>query len=188
MCYLPIFHYQNEHFDMPFHPTGVVVEIVGTIMSDRGRSCEHHACCGDVLVEDVVVRLRKVQITTDGKEETAIAAIWVTNSCDRCRVGFLPRHMVAHAAVYDGALAQVTAVLSGDREKWNTKERNKYHKMRGCCRPTIISMHGSNGEIGNDASDAGDCSNDDDAITDEEEEEQRLQTQPLTPMKRVHTD
>jgi hypothetical protein len=26
---------------------------------------------------------------------------------DCCRVGFLPRHMVKHAARYDGSLAQV---------------------------------------------------------------------------------
>ncbi len=26
----------------PFHPSGVVVEIVGTEMGDRGRSCEEH--------------------------------------------------------------------------------------------------------------------------------------------------
>ena len=52
-----------------------------------------------------MVRLRKVQLIVDGKEETAIAAIWVTDGMDRCRVGFLQRHMVKHAARYDGALA-----------------------------------------------------------------------------------
>ena len=35
------------------HPPGVVVEIVGTLMSDRGRSCEEHAVCGSVLEEDM---------------------------------------------------------------------------------------------------------------------------------------
>ena len=161
---------------MPFHPTGVVVEIVGTIMSDRGRSCEHHACCGEILEEDVVVRLRKVQVDVDGKEETAIAAIWVTDGVDRCRVGFLPRHMVAHAAIYDGALAQVTSVLSGDKGTCNTEERNKYHKMRGCCLATIISMHGSK---------EGDRVDDDDDDQTSDEEDERLLTQPLTPMKRL---
>ena len=42
----------------PFHPTGVVMEIVGTERSDQGRSCEEHLFnCGEVLAEDVVVRL-----------------------------------------------------------------------------------------------------------------------------------
>ena len=35
-----------------------VVEIVGTERSDQGRSCEEHLFnCGEVLAEDVVVRL-----------------------------------------------------------------------------------------------------------------------------------
>ena len=75
------------------HPPGVVVEIVGTLMGDRGRSCEEHAVCGSVLEEDMVVRLRKVQVLVDGCEETAIACIWVTDGVDRCRVGFLMRHI-----------------------------------------------------------------------------------------------
>ena len=92
---------------VPIHPSGIVVEIVGTEMSCQGRSCEEHENCGEVLKEDVVVRLRKIQLMVEGKEETAIAAIWVTDGIDRCRVGFVPRHMVRHAARYDGALAQV---------------------------------------------------------------------------------
>ena len=65
------------------HPPGIVVEIVGTLMGDRGRSCEEHAVCGSVLEEDMVVRLRKVQVLVDGCEETAIACIWVTDGVDR---------------------------------------------------------------------------------------------------------
>ena len=43
------------------HPSGVVVEIVGTSMHDCGRSCKEHDVCGSVLTEDSVVRLRKTQ-------------------------------------------------------------------------------------------------------------------------------
>jgi hypothetical protein len=82
--------------------------------------------------------------------------------------------MVAHATIYDGALAQVTSILSGDKGICNTEERSKYHKMRGCCLATIISMHGSN---------EGDNVDDDDTTSDEEDE--RLLTQPLTPRKRA---
>ena len=43
-----------------------LVEIVGSQMSCRGRSCDEHKLCGDeVLKEDVVVRLRKVQLVVD---------------------------------------------------------------------------------------------------------------------------
>ena len=103
-------------FGEPIHPSGIVIDIVGTEMSCQGRSCDEHMICGKVLEADVVVRLRKIQLMVEGKEETAITAIWVTDGIDRCRVGFVPRHMVRHAARYDGALAQITRVFSSDPE------------------------------------------------------------------------
>ena len=120
-------------------PPGIVVEIVGTLMGDRGRSCEEHTVCGSVLEEDMVVRLQKVQVLADGQEETAIACYWVTDGIDCCRVGFLMRHMVAHAARYDGAPAQVTKVFSGNEEECSREERRMYHAKRGYCHATIIS-------------------------------------------------
>jgi hypothetical protein len=50
-----------------FHPTGVVMKIVGTEVDDRGRSCDEHSNCGEVRAEDVVVCLRKVQIQVEGR-------------------------------------------------------------------------------------------------------------------------
>jgi hypothetical protein len=124
---------------MATHPPGIVVEIVETEMGDQGRSCEEHAVCDSVLEEDVVVRLRKVQVLVEGHEETAIACIWVTDGIDHCGIGFLMRHMVAHAERYDGALAQVTRVLSGDEAVCSREERRMFHAKRGCCQATIIS-------------------------------------------------
>ncbi len=72
---------------MPFHPTGITVEIVGTESNTQGRSCEEHDICGSVMAEDVVVRFRKVQILVNGKEESSIAAYHVSDGIDRCRVG-----------------------------------------------------------------------------------------------------
>jgi hypothetical protein len=126
--------------DRPFHPTGVVVEIVGTERSDQGRSCkEHIANCGKVMANDVVVRLQKVQIMVEGREETAIAAIWINDGINRCHVGFLPRHMVAHAARYDGAVAQVTCVFCNDQTFCDSVERRMFHRYDGCCLAAIIA-------------------------------------------------
>ncbi len=124
---------------MATHPPVIVVEIVGTLMGDRGRSCEEHAVCGSVLEEDMVVRLRKVQVFVDGHKETVIACYWVTDGIDRCRVGFLMRHMVAHAAQYDLALALVTRVFSGNEEECSREEQWLHHAKRECCQATIIS-------------------------------------------------
>ncbi len=63
-----------ENAPGPFHPTSVVVEIIGLDVGDRGRSCKEHSKCGEVMAEDMVVCLRKVQIQVEGREETAIAA------------------------------------------------------------------------------------------------------------------
>ena len=62
----------------------------------------------------------------DGVEETAISCYWVvTDGIDRCRVGFLKRHMVKHARRFDGALVQVTRVLSDDPHVCDAAERKK---------------------------------------------------------------
>jgi hypothetical protein len=130
----------EENVPGPFHPSGLVVEIVGTEMGDRGCSCEEHPNnCGEVLANNVVVRLRKVQIVVDGRKETATAAYWVSDGIDRCCVGFLPRHMVKHAVRYNGALAQVTPVFSDDPMCSDTAEHCMFHKNKGCCLATIIA-------------------------------------------------
>jgi hypothetical protein len=49
-----------------YHPSGVRVDIVGIQESNRGRSCEVHTCCGQIVALDTVLRLRKVQ-TRNGK-------------------------------------------------------------------------------------------------------------------------
>ena len=67
----------------PFHPTGIIIEIVGLNAADRGRSCEEHTVCGaEALKIDSVVRFRAEQIVMNGKEETALAVFWVTDGVD----------------------------------------------------------------------------------------------------------
>ncbi len=124
----------------PFHPFRVVVEIDGTEMGDWGRSCEEHPNnCSEVLADDVVVCLRKVQIVVDCCEEMAIVAYWVSDGIDCCRVGFLSRHMVKHAVRYNGALAQVTHAFSNNPMCSDTAEHRMFHKNKGCCLVAIIA-------------------------------------------------
>jgi len=101
---------QDQH--PPMHPSGVVLDIVGTNRGDRGRSCEEHldACGTAVLIDDAVVRIRKEQILVEDfkagkgkmKEETALTVNWVSDGIDRCRVGFLTRAYIPHAKLWDG--------------------------------------------------------------------------------------
>jgi hypothetical protein len=124
---------------MAHHPSGITFEIVGIERGDRGCSCEEHDVCGTVVEEDTLLRLRKEQILVDGQEETAISCYWVTDGIDRCRVGFLKRHMVKHVRRFDGALVQVTKVLSADPRVSDTAERKMHHQNHGCALGAIVS-------------------------------------------------
>ena len=120
---------------MPYHPSGILVDIVGINASDKGRSCEEHANCGSVLKIDTLVRFRLVQISCNGQEETALAVYWVTDGIDRCRVGFLPRHLLKHQAAYNGKLAQVVEFVA---ESNSPADRAKSHRCYGLCRAVLV--------------------------------------------------
>jgi hypothetical protein len=113
---------------MAHHPAGNSVELLGIDASDQGRSCEEHEACGEVVHLDVIVRLRRVQVVVNDVEETAIAAYWVTDGIDRCRVGFLPKYTVKHWKQYDGKLAQVVEMY---RDSESPSKRNKTHRRNG---------------------------------------------------------
>jgi hypothetical protein len=111
-----------------YHPSGVVVEIVEMERGDQGCSCDkHHINGGEVMVEDFVMHLHKVQIMVKGWEETAITAFWMNNGINHCHIGFLPCHMVKRATQNDGAVAQVTHVFSMDPQKSGTLPHGDHH-------------------------------------------------------------
>ena len=120
---------------MPYHPSGILIDIVGINASDKGRSCEEHANCGSVLKIDTLVRFRSVQIWCNGQEETALAVYWVTDGIDRCRVGFLPCHLLKHQAAYNGKLAQVVEFVA---ESNSPADRAKSHRCYGLCRAVLV--------------------------------------------------
>ena len=101
---------------MSHHPWGRTVEIFGIESPTNGRSCKEHRICGCVLQEDSVVHFRKVQVLIEGKEESAIAAFWVSDGVDRCRVGYLPKFHVTHWKSLEGALAQITEIYTEDSD------------------------------------------------------------------------
>ena len=115
-----------------------LIDIVGINASDRGRSCEEHACCGAVLEPDSLVRIKAEQIVVSGKEETALAVYWVTDGDDRCLVGFLRRHMLKHKKKYNGRIAQIVEIFSNKSE--SASDRQKFHRSKGCCRAVLLDL------------------------------------------------
>ena len=113
-----------------------LVKIVGIEEGGRGQNCEHHIICGQVLQLDSVVRIRTIQILNDhGMEETAIGCYWITDGIDGCLVGFLRRHCIVHADIYNNKLAQIVELHWNSNNK---KVRQRSHAMRGLCMATII--------------------------------------------------
>jgi hypothetical protein len=71
-----------------------------------------------------------------GRIETVISA-WVTDSVERCRMGFLPRFMVAkHADAVDRLLAQVNKVFDDHNE--SVAIREKVYWNFGFCNAIIL--------------------------------------------------
>lgn len=125
------------------HPAGHMLNIVGIARSDRGRKCDMHDCCGDVVKADMIVRLRRKQHLwknkTTGKNEeyTAYEAVWVTEGVDACKVGFLPKAYTNYGSLYDGVLCQIL-----ERKKSNdtcASIRRTWHRNCGYAIATIIS-------------------------------------------------
>ena len=89
--------------DPPSHPTGIVVDIIGTEETSQGRTCDDgKTACGSLLVTDSLVRFRQVQVVIDDVKEAALAVYLVSEAIDRCQVGFLRRFLVKHKKKYDG--------------------------------------------------------------------------------------
>ena len=122
---------------MSYHPRGDTVEIVGVNSPTNGRSCEEHCICGEVVIEDVVLHLRKVQVQMNQQEHSAIAAFWVSDGIDCCRVGYLPKAYVKNWKQYDGALVQVIEVYSADSD--SPTKCQKFHRNHGLAMAVIIS-------------------------------------------------
>ena len=115
---------------MSYHPHGDTVKIVGVNSPTNRQSCEEHPICGDVVIEDVVLHLRKVQVLMNQQEQSAIAAFWVSDGIDRCCIGYLPKAYVKNWKQYDGALIQVVEVYSGDSgSRKEAKNNNSYIKI-----------------------------------------------------------
>ena len=147
---------------MPYHPSGILVDIVGINASDKGRSCEEHANCGSVLKIDTLVRFRFVQIWCNEQEETALAVYWVTDGIDRCRVGFLPCHLLKHQAAYNGKLAQIVEFVA---ESNSPADRAKSHWCYGIRRAVLVEAEMEENEENLPKSP---CAHDDDGLDDKE--------------------
>ena len=127
---------------MSYHPCGDTVEIVGVNSPANGRSCEEHPICGEVVIEDMVLCLRKVQVLINQQEESAVMAFLVLDGIDCCHIGHHPKAYVKKWKQYEGALVQVVEVYSGDSD--SPTKHQKFHRNHGLTVGVIISFPAKN--------------------------------------------
>ncbi len=126
------------------HPSSIILDVVGTAGTNRRHSCKEHTCCGNVLENNVLVKLRREQILvpdaiTGGgkmKEETAITVNWVSNGIDCCHIGFLPCAFVVQGSLSDGVLCQVVEVFGKDNPSKLCGA--KWHQNKGFAHVAVI--------------------------------------------------
>ena len=103
----------------------------------NGQSCEEHPICGEVVIEDVDLHLRKVQVLINQQEESAVVAFLVLDGIDHCHIGYLYKAYVENWKQYEGALVQVVEVYSGDSD--SPTKCQKFHRNHGLAVGVTIS-------------------------------------------------
>ena len=78
-----------------------------------------------------------------GSKKPAIAANWVTDGIDRCRVGFLKAKYAEKEGSreeYDGRLVQVVSIC--DKNSELLEDRAAARKFYGCCQQPSLKLKG----------------------------------------------
>lgn len=111
-------------------------EIVGLRGTTNGRSCDVHACCGETLRTNDLVKFRSVGVAVGNKQERAIAAVRLEEGVERCTVGFLPVYMLFTQGDLVGKVARIEKTYQGSD---NVAEREMDHRMVGVARFAVVN-------------------------------------------------
>jgi hypothetical protein len=96
------------------YSSNIILDVVGIAGTNCGCSCEEHACCGNILENDILIKLCREKIlmldaiAREGKmkEETAITVNWVSDGINHCCIGFLPYAFLCRGAFGMGFYAR----------------------------------------------------------------------------------
>ncbi|KAJ3386313.1 hypothetical protein HDU80_000437, partial [Chytriomyces hyalinus] len=85
-----------------------MMEVYGIAMANNGQSCTRHPVCGaELVLGDVLIFSLVTVDSLDGQLENAVAAV---SQPGQCRVGFLPRFLLAVQGSYIGRKAVVESL------------------------------------------------------------------------------
>ncbi|KAL7568646.1 hypothetical protein ACA910_022744 [Epithemia clementina (nom. ined.)] len=72
------------------------MEIVGLHLSESGRSCLIHKCCGKAVKVGDILRIKKTVVdNNDSLPEEALCCVIIRQGEEACRVGFIPRFLIS---------------------------------------------------------------------------------------------
>lgn len=105
-------------------------EIVGLKGISNERSCVAHACCGEHLSLDELVRFRLCIVDVDGKMEEGIAVVRIRDGSEACTVGFLPRNIVRSSKdKFNGKFAQIIELYESSECAIKRRKSNRNQGM-----------------------------------------------------------
>ncbi len=102
------------------------VIVVGLDNSGNGRSCNLHSCCGSVVVEGMVLTVRRAYVSINGVKQWAYKVYALDAAKDDlhpeeedlgCHVGFLPKARLDEKEDYDS----ITLLVKGPFSRENFK-------------------------------------------------------------------
>ena len=113
----------------------IVVEVVGLLSGDQGRSCEKHDMCGSNVQVGNFLIVKKITHYKKGVLKPALAVYSYTGTVVGCLVGFLCRDAIPRARIYDGKVLHVEELhyLSPDKEV-----RRNSNIVKGSAKTVIV--------------------------------------------------
>ena len=108
-------------------------EILGLRGTTNGRSCEQHACCGEIVRPNDCVRFKAAVVPIDGVDQAGIKAVLILDGTELCTVGFLGESIAALKKTSDKFVNKFAQVIELYDSSENAAKRAKSHNNLGVC-------------------------------------------------------
>ena len=108
-------------------------EILGLRGTTNGRSCEQHACCGEIVRPNDCVRFKAAVVPIDGVDQAGIKAVLILDGTELCTVGFLGKNIAALKKTSEKFANKFAQVIELYDSSENAAKRAKSHNNLGVC-------------------------------------------------------
>ena len=114
-------------------------EILGLRGTTNGRSCEQHACCGEIVRPNDCVQFKAAVVLIDGVDQAGIKAVLILDGTELCTIDFLGKNISAlkktsdKFVLSDKFVNMFTQVIELYDSRENAAKRAKSHNNLGVC-------------------------------------------------------